>query len=86
MSNATVAAATPAPAVVELEAMTKKQLAKEFKSTAKEIKSKDPAVKEAVLRKLKNQRYLLEGGCLLPLIESLAPKKVSRIMTNTGHF
>ena len=73
MSTAASAAA-PAPVVVELDALTKKQLAKEFKSTAKEIKSKDPAVKEVVLRKLKNARYFLEGGCLPPLIESLVPK------------
>ena len=64
-------------APVDLDALTKKQLAKQFKSVAKEIKSKDIEVKTNVLVKLMNHRYFFEGGCLPPFFDSLTPKKVS---------
>lgn len=66
-----------ADAPVDLDSLTKKQLAKQFKSVAKEIKSKDLEVKTNVLAKLTNHRYFFEGGCLPPFFESLTPKKVS---------
>mmetsp|Transcript_24665 Transcript_24665/g.36337 ORF Transcript_24665/g.36337 Transcript_24665/m.36337 type:complete len:1874 (-) Transcript_24665:159-5780(-) len=62
-------------AIVDLDALTAKQRAKEFKTTAKEVKTKDPAKKNHALEKIKDERYLLEGGCLTPLLESLVPKK-----------
>lgn len=61
---------------VDLSTLTDKQLAKEFKSTGRAIKSKDPDVKTDALQKLKDVRYFTLGGCFVPLVESLAPKKV----------
>lgn len=61
---------------VDLDSLTNKQLAKQFKTAAKEIKSKDLEVKTNVLAKLTNHRYFFEGGCLPPFFESMAPKKV----------
>ena len=61
---------------VDLTTLNEKQLAKEFKATAKSIKSKDPEVKVSSLSKLQNVRYYTEGGCLVPLVESMVPKKV----------
>jgi RNase adaptor protein for sRNA GlmZ degradation len=62
--------------VVDLSTMTEKQLAKEFKTVGKEIKSKEPEIKSIALKKLKDSRYFTIGGCLVPLIESMIPKKV----------
>jgi hypothetical protein len=66
-----------AEAPVDLDSLTTKQLAKQFKSVAKEVRSKDVEVKTNVLVKLTNHRYFFDGGCLPPFFESLAPKKVS---------
>ena len=63
--------------VVDLNSLNKKQLAKEFKATVKDIKAKDPAKKRDALDKFKNPRYLLEGGCFIPFLQSLVPKPVS---------
>lgn len=63
--------------VVNLSSLTDKQLSKEFKTVGKEIKSKDPDVKTIALEKLKDSRYFTIGGCLVPLIESMIPKKVN---------
>ena len=61
---------------VSLDELTAKQRVKEFKSTVKEIKSKDVSKKIVALDKYnRDSRYLLEGGSLAPLIESLVPKK-----------
>lgn len=65
--------------VVDLNSLNKKQLAKEFKATVKDIKAKDPAKKRDALDKFKNPRYLLEGGCFIPFLQSLTPKPVSSL-------
>ena len=62
----------------ELDAMNAKQRLKEFKGAQKDVKSKDLVVKNAVLKKFQDIRYLTEGGCLLPFINSMIPKKVWR--------
>lgn len=66
-------------AIVDLSTLNAKQLLKEFKAAAKEAKSKDEAVKERVLRKFRaSPRYLdTEGGCAVPFLEAIMPKKVS---------
>ena len=59
-----------------LSSMNPKQLAKEYKTVAKNIKNKDDAVKLAALEKLhEDARYMTEGGCILPLLEIIQPKK-----------
>ena len=58
---AATAGAVGAPALVDLATLNKKQLMKEFKSTSKDIKSKDIALKTVVLEKLKNPRYFIEN-------------------------
>lgn len=63
--------------LVELNTLNAKQLAKEFKTCSKEIKSKDAAIKLRALRKFKDTRYLLEGGCVIPFVETLSAKKVA---------
>lgn len=64
-------------APVKLDDLNPKQRLKEFKSTQKEIKSKEQATKQKALDKCKDIRYLVEGGCLFPMINSLSTKKVS---------
>jgi len=61
---------------VNLDTLNPKQRAKEFKAAQKDVKSKDLVVKNAALKKINDIRYLTEGGCLLPLINSILPKKV----------
>ena len=61
---------------VDLSTLNEKQLAKEFKTVGKEIKSKDPEIKAIALQKLNDTRYFTIGGCLVPLMELLIPKKV----------
>jgi hypothetical protein len=65
------------PQIVDLNTLNVKAKAKEFKTTAKEIKSKEVAKRTFAIEKVKDERYFLEGGCLVPLIESMVPKKVS---------
>ena len=62
---------------VDLNKLNPKQLLKEYKSTQKDLKSKDGAVKLAAITKFSDTRYLLEGGCFIPFVVSFAPKKVS---------
>ena len=62
--------------IIDLSSLNDKQLAKEYKSAGKEIKSKDPDIRSNVLLKLKDSRYFIVGGCLAPLVEALVPKKV----------
>lgn len=56
--------------------MNPKQQLKEYKAAQKEIKSKDIPVKTIALKKFEDIRYLTEGGCLVPFINSILPKKV----------
>jgi ankyrin repeat protein len=59
-----------------LDTLNAKQLAKEYKTLAKLIKNKDDAVKISALEKLlEDSRYMIEGGCIIPLLEIIAPKK-----------
>lgn len=63
--------------IVNLDTLNKKQLLKEFKQTAKDVKSSDPLKKKNALDKIgKDSRYILEGECLIALIDSVIPKKV----------
>lgn len=62
--------------IYDLNSMNEKQLIQEFKNVCKDIKSKDPDTKLLALQKLKDTRYFTIGGCLVPLIESMVPKKV----------
>lgn len=64
------------PQIVDLDSLNAKQKAKEFKITAKEIKSKEFEKRTFAIEKVKDDRYFLEGGCIIPLIESMVPKKV----------
>ena len=54
-----------------------KQLAKEFKIVRKHIKSKDVDVRSKAFQKVSDARYFSIGGCLVPLVELMIPKKVS---------
>ena len=65
-----------ASGVIDLNSLNPKQKAKEFKTTQKDVKSKDLEVKNAALTKLQDFRYYTEGGCLVPLVNSCLPKKV----------
>ena len=61
---------------VNLDILNPKQRAKEFKAAQKDVKSKDLIDKNAALKKIGDVRYLTEGGCFLPLVNSILPKKV----------
>lgn len=73
------------PAAIPLQDMNPKQRAKEFKNTQKDLRSKDPIVRMNAAQKLSNDRYISEGGCLLPLLNSIVPKKVINC-AETGSF
>eukprot|EP01031_Cornospumella_fuschlensis_P033934 gene33934-41070_t len=60
---------------VDLDSLNPKQKAKEYKATAKDLKSKDPVVKLAAAAKLKDPRYLIEGKCLTNFLLSIVAKK-----------
>ena len=60
---------------VKLDDLNAKQRVKEYKNVCKEIKSKDLDVKYRGIEKLKDCRYLTEGNCLVPLVDSIAVKK-----------
>ncbi len=60
---------------VKLDDLNAKQRVKEYKNVCKEIKSKDLEVKYRGIEKLKDCRYLTEGNCLVPLVDSIAVKK-----------
>lgn len=62
--------------VVDLTVMTLKQRQKEFKSTQKDLKSKDSKVKLMAVKKLWDLTYIREGGCLPVFLQTLHPKKV----------
>lgn len=60
-----------------LDDLSAKQRKKEFKSRSKELRSKDAAIRQAALEIVfVDPRYLLEGECLIPLLETLTPQKV----------
>ena len=61
---------------VVLDNLTAKQKEKEFKSTQKDMKSKDITNRFRAIEKFKDVRYLIDGGCLIFFLNSLIPKKV----------
>lgn len=61
---------------IDMALLNPKQKAKAFKTAAKEIKSKDVELKLKALSKFHDCRYLTEGECIIPFIESIAVKKV----------
>ncbi len=63
--------------IVDLNSLNKKQLLKEFKDVGKDVKSKDLDKRKIALDKIsKTSRYLLEGDCFVPLLDSCIPKQV----------
>lgn len=63
---------------IDLSALNEKQKAKEFKATSKAIKSKELDVrKEALNKVIRQPAYLVEGGCISSILETLVAKKVS---------
>jgi hypothetical protein len=63
--------------VVDLKSLNPKQLLKEFKSTQKDLNSKDAVKKIAAIKKVVNNfEYLSSGSCLIPFITSLKAHKV----------
>ncbi len=68
-----------------LDTLNAKQLAKEYKTLAKSIKNKDDGVKVAALEKLlEDCRYMTDGGCILPLLEIITPKKKTLDFSQTA--
>lgn len=65
------------PSDFDLTDLNEKQLAKEFKTVRKHIKSKDLDARSTALQKVSDVRYFSIGGCLVPLLESIIPKKVT---------
>ena len=62
--------------IVNLDELPPKLLAKEYKAVAKAVKNKDDDVKKEALGKLAAQpRYMTEGGCIIPLLEIMTPKR-----------
>ena len=60
-----------------LDSLAPKSRLKEFKSTSKEIKSKDLAIKIPAIKKcLEDHRYFHEGLCICPFIDGTVAKKV----------
>jgi ankyrin repeat protein len=68
-----------------LDTLVPKQKVKEFKTVAKAVKNKDDTVKIEALQKLaEDPRYVTEGGCIMPLLEIMAPKKKTLAFTETA--
>ena len=65
------------PSEVDWTNLNGKQLAKEFKTVRKHIKSKDVDIRSTAFQKVSDARYFSIGGCLVPLVESMIPKKVT---------
>lgn len=59
-----------------LDSLNVKQRVKEYKATIKDLKSKDPEVKAKAMEKFADCRYITEGGAIIPLLDSIPPKKV----------
>lgn len=70
--------------VVDLDSLSPKQLAKEYKAALKLIKSKEQQNRMNALEKFKDFRYLIEGGCLITFIDSITPKKKSMDYTKVA--
>ena len=64
-------------AAIDLSELSNKQLAKEFRATQKQIKSKFSHSETQLLQKLTDIRYFTIGGCLPPLLQALTAKKVA---------
>lgn len=63
---------------VSLDGLTSKLLLKEFKTVVKAMKSKDEVAKQSALDRFASEpRYLTEGGCMVPLLEAILPRKKS---------
>lgn len=62
---------------MNLDDLNDKLKVKEFKATIKDIKSKEHTIRSIAVGKLKDARYITQGGCLPSLLESLVPKKKS---------
>lgn len=76
-----------------LDEMTAKQRKKELKSAAKEIRSKDASVRGAAIDKVfADPRYMSEGECIIPLLETISTAKKSheetkdRLLKFITHF
>ena len=55
---------------------------KEFKSKAKELRSKDNNLRQFALNAVfSDTRYLIEGECIVPFLETLTPNKVYNCTT-----
>lgn len=68
-----------------LDTLVPKQRAKEFKAVGKAVKNKDDAIKQDALKKLaEDPRYVTEGGCIMPLLEIMVPKKKTLEFTETA--
>lgn len=62
--------------VVDLNALSDTQKAKEFKLTKRALKSKDLIIKAQAIEKIRNFVYLIEGGCFKYLLKAIKVKKV----------
>ncbi len=61
---------------IDFDGLTPKELTKLYKTVVKEVKNKDIDEKLKALAKVVNTpRYLLEGGAIVPFIESITTKK-----------
>ena len=70
---------------INLDELPPKLLAKEYKAVAKAVKNKEDSVKMEALGKLAAQpRYITEGGCIIPLLEIMTPKKKTIAFTQTA--
>lgn len=61
--------------VINLDNLKEKQKMREFKATAKDIKSKDFDTRNKALHKLRDFRYYTEGDCIISLLESISMNK-----------
>ena len=68
-----------------LDSLPAKQRAKELKAVGKAVKNKDEAIRLEALQKLADDpRYVTEGGCIMPLLEIMVPKKKTLEFTETA--
>ena len=68
-----------------LDSLPAKQRAKEFKAVGKAVKNKEDAIKLEALKKIaEDPRYVTEGGCIMPLLEIMIPKKKTLEFTDTA--
>ena len=56
-----------------------------MKAVGKAVKNKDEAIRLEALQKLADDpRYVTEGGCIMPLLEIMVPKKKTLEFTETA--